>query len=167
MKNITVTLFLCLSLVSCKWINGEEDANQTDSIKEQIVGNDKDEHGCLASAGYTWSKLNKECVRAFTGMQLLPSDSKDNEDETLCAYVLFNESKDSAEIFLPNQEESIVLKSATKGKPWMNETWQLIELNGFQLKKDGQVLFIGDGQIGNKVSGSDDSEESAPVAPGE
>lgn len=29
----------------------------------QIVGNDKDNHGCIWSAGYSWSQSQKQCVR--------------------------------------------------------------------------------------------------------
>ncbi len=32
---------------------------------EQIVGGDKDEHGCIGSAGYTWNKTKQECVREW------------------------------------------------------------------------------------------------------
>jgi hypothetical protein len=30
-----------------------------------IVGNDKDTHGCMVSAGYSWSQSKKECVRPW------------------------------------------------------------------------------------------------------
>ncbi len=30
-----------------------------------MVGGDSDAHGCKASAGYRWSVLKKECIRAF------------------------------------------------------------------------------------------------------
>ena len=68
--------------------------------------NDKDENGCLASAGYVWSKLNKDCVKGFTGIQLNPMDKPDNEDEVLSAFVLFSEDASQAEVFLPNASTS-------------------------------------------------------------
>lgn len=33
--------------------------------KTEIVGDDKDEHGCIASAGYTWSEVQKDCIRLW------------------------------------------------------------------------------------------------------
>lgn len=30
-----------------------------------IVGNDKDEHGCIGSAGYTWCEAKQKCIRSF------------------------------------------------------------------------------------------------------
>ncbi len=155
-------LILVISLVSCKSTDEKENDKPSDTTKEILLGSDKDRNGCLASAGYTWSKLNKECVRAFTGMQLLPVDNAES-DVTLCAYVLFDEDVANAELFLPNQDESVVLEATEKGKLWSDGTWQLVKQNGFQLKKDGTIVFSGDGQIGNKISGSDDTEENAPT----
>ncbi len=30
-----------------------------------VVGDDKDSHGCIASAGYTWSATDNKCIRAW------------------------------------------------------------------------------------------------------
>jgi len=35
------------------------------SGKEQIVGGDKDSHGCIGSAGYTWNETKQKCVREW------------------------------------------------------------------------------------------------------
>lgn len=40
-----------------------EDTTQT---KEALkVGDDKDEHGCISSAGYTWCEVQKDCIRLW------------------------------------------------------------------------------------------------------
>lgn len=31
----------------------------------QIVGNDRDEHGCIGSAGYSWCALKDKCLRVW------------------------------------------------------------------------------------------------------
>jgi len=166
-KKLLVGLFVGASLVSCKW-SDEESENKKEmepNAKDVVVGGDKDEDGCLASAGYTWSKLNKECIRVFTGIQLLPVDKVQNQEEddaVYATYLLFDESKDNAELFLPNQDESIIVKR--DGKSWTNGEWELVSNKGYQLKKAGKIEYVGDGQIGNKISGSDHSED---VAPGE
>ena len=165
LKKIIFSCFIFSCLISCKWIDQSEDATneKETNAKDVVVGGDKDKDGCLASAGYTWSKLNKECIRVFTGIQLLPVDaSKNQEDAVFAAYLLFDESGDNAELFLPNQDDSIIVKRASKGKPWTNGDWELIPFKGYQLKKAGKLLFVGDGEMGNKVSGSDDSEDVAP-----
>ena len=48
---LLMVLILCLSLLGC--------------AEEQIVGGDKDEHGCIGSAGYTWCELKQECLRVW------------------------------------------------------------------------------------------------------
>lgn len=165
LKKIIVSFFIFSSLISCKWIDQDEDkTNEKETnATDVVVGGDKDEDGCLASAGYTWSKLNKDCIRVFTGIQLLPFDkSKDQDDAVYATYLLFDESGDNAELFLPNEDDSVILKRETEGKPWTNGEWELIPYKGYLLKKAGKILFAGDGEIGNKVSGSDDSEDVAP-----
>ncbi len=160
MKKITLIVLFAITLVSCKL---NDDANESTSNKKvqpkdsTIVGADQDENGCLASAGYTWSKLNKECVRAFTGIQLNPVDNASTEDATLCAYVLFNESASKAEVFLPD-EKSLILTRSGEGKPWIYDDYQLIPKNGYILTKAGTTIFSGDGEIGNKVTGSDNPD---------
>ena len=155
-KYISILVVLC-ALSSCKLNDQKEDdkvANQGN--KEGAVVADKDENGCLASAGYIWSKVNKECVKVFTGMQLNPTSNLENEDETLSAYILFNEEGDQAELFLPKETSSLVLTQPSKEKPWVFEDWQLMkEKDGYSIKKADKSMFSGDGQIGKKVTETD------------
>jgi hypothetical protein len=161
-KNIFAIVTLILVLVSCKPTDekplGETDKEGKPAKDSTLVGADKDENGCLASAGYTWSKVNKECVRAFTGIQLNPVENAQNEDATLSVYVLFNENGDKAEVFLPS-EESLVLTRESEGKPWIYNDYQLIPWKGYVFKKGDKILYTGDGEVGNKVTGSDKNED--------
>ncbi len=161
MKKIILLTFLIIAFVSCKKMETEDTDTGVKAKKEikdsTIVGADKDKNGCLASAGYTWSKLNNECVRIFTGIQLSPVKDANTDDETLCAYVLFNEKADKAEVFLPD-EKSFILTRSTSGKIWNYEDYQLISKNGYVLTKAGTTLFSGDGEIGSKVSGNDNPD---------
>ena len=62
-KNMKPTITICLAilLAACNTQKKQETDNNSDSLKNipQAVGNDRDEHGCLASAGYTWSEVQK------------------------------------------------------------------------------------------------------------
>jgi hypothetical protein len=161
MKKILIIGVLLSVFMSCK-NKVETDENDNSKVKKEskdstIIGADKDENGCLASAGYTWSKLNKECVRIFTGIQLNPVNNVNTDDETLCAYVLFNEKADKAEVFLPD-EKSFILSRSEQGKPWIKDDYQLIRKDGYILTKAGTTLYLGDGQVGNKVTGSDNPD---------
>lgn len=40
-----------------------EVVGQADTV--HVVGDDKDKHGCIASAGYTWSETQKDCIRLW------------------------------------------------------------------------------------------------------
>ncbi|QBZ98290.1 hypothetical protein [Flavobacterium sangjuense] len=154
MKKITTILIIVLIVTSCKWIDQNEDvaadAKAAAAVKDSTMVNDKDENGCLASAGYVWSKVNKECVKGFSGIQLNPTDKQDNQDETLSAYVLFSEDASQAEVFLPKDTTSIVLTRAAEGKPWILKEWQLVPWKGYVLKKGAVTMFAGDGEIGKK-----------------
>lgn len=159
MKKIITLLIFTLVLYSCKLTNQTdeetEEGKANTTVKDSTVVNDKDENGCLASAGYIWSKVNKECVKGFSGIQLNPITNPDNEDETLSAYVLFSEDAEKAEIFLPNDTTSMVLSRSAEGKPWVYKDWQLVPWKGYVLKKGTENKFAGDGEIGKKVTETD------------
>jgi hypothetical protein len=159
MKKYIVVVALLFIFSSCNFFKSPEDESaKKDSVKDLVVGADKDENGCLASAGYTWSKLNKDCVRVFSGIQLMPFEKKNEEDAVYCAYILFDESKNNAEIFLPNDDKSIILESKSDKKLWSKDNYQLIAKDGYILKKDGKIIFTGDSDFGSKYTGSDDLE---------
>ena len=48
--------FLAIVLIGC--------TTASKKIAEKI-GSDRDKHGCIHSAGYTWSEINKTCLRPF------------------------------------------------------------------------------------------------------
>lgn len=80
------------------------------------VGADKDAHGCIASAGYTYSQLKKECIRTFEQkIQLKEIATKGNYN----AAVLFNKDQSKAEIFLKEEKTSVILNNTSKGI-WKN-----------------------------------------------
>lgn len=161
MKKITTLLIVLLAISSCKNIDEKEETEETKSaaVAADSLVNDKDENGCLASAGYVWSKVNKECVKGFSGIQLNPIDKPDNDDETLSAYVLFNEDASKAEVFLPKDTASIVLTRAAEGQPWIGNDWQLVPWKGYVLKKGSENKFAGDGEMGQKNINSDTEEQ--------
>jgi hypothetical protein len=162
MKKISLLLIASITMFSCKLTDQAEPESEEENIplavKDSTIVNDKDENGCLATAGYIWSKMNKECVKGYTGVPLNPNDKPENEDETLSAFVLFSEDLNKAEVFLPNEANSIVLTRIAEGKPWVFEDWQLVPWKGYVLKKGAVIKYAGDGQMGKKITGSDTEE---------
>lgn len=52
--------------------------DSTNLPEPQLIGNDKDEHGCIPSAGYLWSDAKQACVRPWEENQATSSDSTVN-----------------------------------------------------------------------------------------
>ena len=38
---------------------------EAENNQQQIVGNDRDEHGCIGSAGYSWCEEKRKCLRSW------------------------------------------------------------------------------------------------------
>lgn len=67
---------LVLVLISCLILSGCTLGAKKESImvtptpsgevsEEQLVGNDEDEYGCKASAGYSWCEIKQKCLRTW------------------------------------------------------------------------------------------------------
>jgi hypothetical protein len=56
MKMHLIVLGFVLSLVLISGCSKESD---------QVIGGDKDEHGCLIAAGYSWCEAKQKCLRTW------------------------------------------------------------------------------------------------------
>ena len=105
---ITV-LFACITLTtSCGTNTNKSKIESVNSHprEAQLVGNDRDDHGCIASAGYQWSELLKDCIRPFEkGTRLQAAEG----EETLAAYLVFNNDSSKVELFLPKNNPHPIL----------------------------------------------------------
>lgn len=52
-------------LVSCGGSREKKVEAEDSAEKTAVVGNDKDEHGCITSAGYTWCEVQRDCIRLW------------------------------------------------------------------------------------------------------
>ncbi len=101
------------------------------------AGADKDDHGCIVSAGYTYSLLKKECIRTFEQkIQLKEIATKGNYNTA----VLFNKEQSKAEIFLKEEKTSVILNRTAKGI-WKNATYTLTQDKGFVLSKNKKAVY--------------------------
>lgn len=120
MKKVFITVISMLALAACNNNAQQQDTAAADSTAQAqealAIGGDRDEHGCIPSAGQTWSQLRQECVQVFeVGTRLNPVEKKEGE-AVISAFVLFNDDRSKAEIFLPNSESgSIILDKADDG----------------------------------------------------
>ncbi|MBL7814555.1 MAG: hypothetical protein JNL70_06085 [Saprospiraceae bacterium] len=113
-----------------------------------MTGGDRDEHGCIGSAGYTWSTVRNECIRTFeVGIRLNPKAA--NLDQTLSAFVVFKSDTDDAqaEIYMPSQKGTVILKKEKKESAgvWKNANLTLKQWKGMYMLEDakGTTLYEG------------------------
>lgn len=134
---------LSLMLLICFGVTSSLQAQVDSARQKQIVGNDQDSHGCKPSAGYTWSKTLTTCVRIWeAGTKLTPVDTSLNK--SISAFVIFSKDKNSAEIYLPGQTESILLEGYTNAENimvWEKGEWLLKEPMNCKLFRNGKLFF--------------------------
>ena len=62
---------------------GCDSSQNSNSEKTGMPGSDKDEHGCIASAGYQWCEQTKQCQRPW---ELAEKEGFENTAEQFEAY---------------------------------------------------------------------------------
>jgi hypothetical protein len=113
------------------------------------LGDDRDEHGCIPSAGYQWSEIKKECIQVFEVGTALRAKAN-NLDKTLVTYLVFRSKSDRSkvEVFIPNEEKTVIL---TKNKSknalfWKNEAYTLTLTKGIYRLKDSKNTLLYQGK---------------------
>ena len=87
-------------LAGCGNSREKNAAAAAETEKTEIVGDDKDEHGCIASAGYTWSEVQKDCIRLWEkGVRLASVDDAEN---TL--FIVFSPDSTQVELFFSEED---------------------------------------------------------------
>ena len=158
MKKIIPLILLSIFFVSCEHVlKNRGNAAEVVPEKKVELGNDKDEQGCVVSAGYKWSLLRKECIRVVDeGYRLNPLEELKEEGTSLSAFIIFNEEKTVAELFTPNSDTSFLLSRKEDGV-YSNEVWELEVNKAYTLKKNGNAMYAG-ALIEEKRITGDDSE---------
>lgn len=136
-------ILIAFSAVSCDKIfkkEPDEAPEEHTFVDEQnLVGGDKDEHGCIGSAGYTWSELRQECIRVFERAYRLNALARSGENEDTSAFILFSNDKLNAELFLPDAEKSILLKQQSENR-YIHSSYEFDKVT-FSLKKNDVLIF--------------------------
>ena len=138
MKKAVVLSGIVLSMFSCSSPKKEEVKEEkvnTEENEATLVGADRDEHGCITSAGFSWSELQQTCVQFWeAGVRLNPLEVKEG-DAVISAFVLFNKDESKAEIILPNKEGSVILDKKSenlyeKGEYLYDDKEGVLSING-------------------------------------
>ncbi|EHG99030.1 hypothetical protein [Paraprevotella clara] len=86
----------------------------------QLIGGNKDEHGCLTAAGYTWSELRRDCIRIFEDGVRVDDPSL---QPSLTSYAVFAADSSRVEVFRPSPFRNEILDR--KGGVWQGKTCKL------------------------------------------
>lgn len=110
------------------------------------VGGDRDIHGCIGSAGYTWSALKKECIRIFDGIALEPQIEALKNGTV--AYLIMKPNSDAkVEVFVPGSAKGILMNKVKKPNSagtWKGGAFTLNYWKGmYMLERNKKVLYQG------------------------
>ena len=100
MKVVSMCLICAGALLTGCGNGGKKEAETSErKEKEPVVGSDKDEHGCIASAGYTWSEVQKDCIRLWEkGVRM---NAVDDAGKTL--FLVFSPDSTQVELFFSEE----------------------------------------------------------------
>ncbi len=111
----------------------------------ELVGNDRDSHGCIGSAGYRWSEVKKDCIRVFeSGMALY--NAKDPKSNTV-VYIVFSPDSTMVEAFMPGEADTKLLRMQGKMGYWSENPKFMGALNLYdregvwELEEAGELLY--------------------------
>lgn len=168
MKKILPLLLCSFLFVSCDYIMKKHDDEKevVVSPKPMVLGTDRDEHGCVGSAGYRWSVLKNDCIRVFEeGFRLNPvkettvDEEEEIEEPIISGFVTFEKDGDRAELFLPDSNNSVILTREKEGKPYYGAGWTLETEGGLKLIQKGILKYKGALTEEKQVTGSDNPEQ--------
>lgn len=135
-----------LVFMSCNSKKDQKDSNQNSQEQiakedQQLLGGQKDDHGCLASAGENWSELKNTCIQVFNvGKRLNPVEV--NKDEAvISAFVVFNDDKSKLELFLPSDGDTHAILDKTENNIYKDKTYTYNDKES-ALYVDGVKKFI-------------------------
>ena len=100
MKVVSMCLICAGALLTGCGNGGKKEAETSErKEKEAVVGSDKDENGCIASAGYTWSEVQKDCIRLWEkGVRM---NAVDDAGKTL--FLVFSPDSTQVELFFSEE----------------------------------------------------------------
>ena len=126
MKKLSIVAVMAMAMVACN------NSNSTQTT-----------HGCIGSAGQSWSELLQECVQVFeVGTHLNPVEVNMN-DAIISAFIVAKEGDNSqVELFITTEETNPLLKQEKdgtykNGKYAYNPKTQ-------ELSIDGKVAYKGE-----------------------
>lgn len=105
---------------------------------ERLVGNDRDDHGCIASAGYIYSYALHDCVRLWEVGEPLYAGNKQ-------LYVVYSPDSVYAEVFLHNGQSFICKRKRNTSRWERRKGSEYVEqCNGQSCVSMGKLMYTHD-----------------------
>ncbi|GGG59649.1 hypothetical protein [Epilithonimonas arachidiradicis] len=104
MKRLLFDVFCIATIVAC---NKSAGPSHTETHSNRPVsGGEKNNPGCLSSAGERWSELKQDCIQVFNiGFRLNPIEPASGQT-VISAFVIFSDDLSRIELFLPDGNDS-------------------------------------------------------------
>ena len=100
------------------------------------------ESECFFEKNAIKSQLTNNCLNP-SELEFILNQTEDGEiDNSIQAYLHFDNGAENAEVFLPNSKTGILLKKTSEGN-WSDGDYLLFAWKGFVLRKDGENIFVG------------------------
>lgn len=107
-------------------------------------GADRDAYGCIASAGYIWSRVAGDCLRLWEAGVRLQNVQDPNASEA--AYAVISADGSQVELFMPQQEPLLMPRRLTPDGPiWEKGSLRLERMPGgwFLYQKNALIYHTG------------------------
>ena len=150
MKKLSIVAVMAIAMVACNNTNSMQ-TTQTEttevapSATEEMppVGGNRDTHGCIGSAGQSWSELLQDCIQVFdVGTCLNPVEVNMN-DAIISAFIVAKEGDNSQiELFITAEETNPLLKQQKDGT-YKNGKY-VYNPKTQELSIDGKVAYKGE-----------------------
>lgn len=142
---LLLLLSMSLALTSC--------GNSQKQKKEEApaLGSDKDDHGCVGSAGYTWSEVQKDCIRLWEKGVRMEAVA----DKSDIAYIIFSPDSAKVELFFSNDRPNEIL--SRRSLPDGGYAWNVEDDDTKNVRRDNGKWTIS--QRGNLIYNQAEASE--------
>lgn len=91
------------AVISCSQ-NKNTPVSEDKESNIQAIGGNKDEHGCLSSAGYRWSELKNDCIQIFNVGQRLNPIHVDKDEAIISSFIIMSSDHSKAELHIEDKQ---------------------------------------------------------------
>lgn len=109
---------------------------------ETMTGSDKDEHGCIASAGYTWCSVQARCIRLWEeGIKLSAVGTGHTGGTEFNTYLVFAADSLKAELFDVKRRTPVILERKGGEPFWYYADLSVEKVSGKWIVRKGDDII--------------------------